>query len=87
MGLSFRSKLDNARYPDGLLGSGGWTGGELWCNRKGACGSERLLEIFKPFSDVVVISFELDLKIPFSDSEPQFLLRRQDPSILLDGSN
>jgi hypothetical protein len=25
-----------------------------------------------------VISFKLDFKIPFSDSEPQLLLRRQD---------
>src|SRR5689334_1656525 len=77
VGFSFGRKLYDARYSDGLLRRSRRTGRELWHNCKVGCGSKCLLEIFKLFSNVVVISFKLDFKIPLPDSEPQLLLRRQ----------
>ena len=70
MRLPFRSKLDDASYAEGLFQRGSWICGELWRNDEVACRSQSLFQIFKSFSDVIVISFKLDFKIPFSDSEP-----------------
>ena len=70
MRLPLRSKLDDASDAHCLFERERWTGRELWRNDEATCGSERLFQILKSFFNVVVISFKLDFKIPFSDSEP-----------------